>query len=467
MINFSTEFPLAATVSTDDVLLLACEWVLGSPHTCLDEDAFHDLPENDSITIENGPEKGILGSVAGDNYKMSGLQYIKADRGLNWTTSIVARQENEQVLFSVQVACESLGTSVHLPAAKKPFIIKQVITALGGGNDGEIPVADKPFVLEDQHVHAAAALIKGKADNKLPIIYISSGFDGSPPIDARRLAPFVSGLAHVIVEPSREFSAQLRGLVDGRNVYGGTIGVYWPQSSARRSYYLGRYDDDPVKLQRAISDDIQKALANRRLTTSCTWLNLQEELSRTKLNFLRKDGSSSLEDYVSAFDSEIKAKEQRISEADREIQKLKAELRLYSSNTGSDSGTLLELGAEQDLYPQEIKNAVVKTLQEVVPNLRDDSRRLHIVSDLINANELESTTDDMKEQVKSTLHDFKKMDSKNRSQLESLGFDISDDGKHYKLVFRGDSRYKFTLPKTGSDHRGGKNAASDIINTLF
>ena len=54
-----------------------------------------------------------------------------------------------------------------------------------------------------------------------------------------------------------------------------------------------------------------------------------------------------------------------------------------------------------------------------------------------------------------------------RRELEDMGFSISEDGKHFKLVFQGDDRYTFTLPKSGSDWRGGLNAASDIGRLLF
>src|SRR5690606_28746382 len=120
---------------------------------------------------------------------------------------------------------------------------------------------------------------------------------------------------------------RLKALVDGRNVYGGTVGVYWPQSSARKSYYKERFGNDGVELQRAVANDLRQALANRRLTTDCTWPHLQEQLSRIRINALRERGSSSVEDYVNAFDAELKAKEQRLAEAEGEIQSLKAEIR--------------------------------------------------------------------------------------------------------------------------------------------
>ena len=52
-------------------------------------------------------------------------------------------------------------------------------------------------------------------------------------------------------------------------------------------------------------------------------------------------------------------------------------------------------------------------------------------------------------------------------ELQDIGFSISDDGKHIKLVFGEDSRYTGTLSKTGSDRRAGDNTAHDLIRDIF
>lgn len=49
-----------------------------------------------------------------------------------------------------------------------------------------------------------------------------------------------------------------------------------------------------------------------------------------------------------------------------------------------------------------------------------------------------------------------------RQALQDLGFEITEDGAHYKLMYCGDSRYRTTIAKTGSDHREGKNIAAVI-----
>ncbi|HAZ61697.1 MAG TPA: hypothetical protein DCY89_09005 [Gammaproteobacteria bacterium] len=70
-------------------------------------------------------------------------------------------------------------------------------------------------------------------------------------------------------------------------------------------------------------------------------------------------------------------------------------------------------------------------------------------------------------QLKQLLKGSSGVDAKVRRGLEEMGFTISEEGKHYKIVYQGDDRYTFTLPKSGSDYRGGLNAASDIARLLY
>lgn len=74
---------------------------------------------------------------------------------------------------------------------------------------------------------------------------------------------------------------------------------------------------------------------------------------------------------------------------------------------------------------------------------------------------------EQREELKRLLRGYKSMDRVTKGGLEAMGFSISEDGKHYKLVYHDDDRYTFALPKSGGDHRGGLNAASDIGKRLF
>jgi len=59
------------------------------------------------------------------------------------------------------------------------------------------------------------------------------------------------------------------------------------------------------------------------------------------------------------------------------------------------------------------------------------------------------------------------MSSKLRQALKELGFEIAEDGKHYKITYYGDGRYQTIYAKTPSDFRSGKNDAQVTINIAF
>jgi outer membrane murein-binding lipoprotein Lpp len=468
MISYSTDFPIAHKTSIPDVLGLALKWVAGSPHTKIPSDQLRDIPVDSEIQIALGDESVIVGAAKMDGFEIGGLRYTRIENDdLEWVTSIVTTKSAQQHELSIQVSCEALHTATRLPSPKKPYFIQQALNKLGGGMDGSIPVADKPFVLDEDEPHVAAALISGTADNRLPIIYVSATSGGAHVVDPVRLAKWMSGLAHVVVEPSRAFSFSLQRLTKSRNAYGGTVGVYWPESEARKSYFLDAENDSPERIQIAIANDIRIALSHRRQRTSCSWLHLRECISKCRYEKLKTDGSTELNAFIEAFDSELKAKEQRMAEAENEIARLNAELRKQRSAQQSSAQGFLSPGAEQDLYEGEIRDFAIGTLQDSMRTTLENSRRRHVLEDLLAYNKPTGTREQLENEVKAIFRSYVSMDARTRSALAKLGFDVSEDGKHYKAVFQGDGRYTFAISKTSSDHRGGKNMASDINRKLF
>ena len=71
------------------------------------------------------------------------------------------------------------------------------------------------------------------------------------------------------------------------------------------------------------------------------------------------------------------------------------------------------------------------------------------------------------EQIKVALKGYKSLGGSLRRLLESMGFVITDDGKHYKWTYFGDHRYSATMAKTSSDNRAGMNMASLIDNLML
>lgn len=468
MLSFATEFSVDASRTTADFLQAMVTWISGSPHTSLSADMLRELQQKEEASVLSGNERveSLVSRTA--DLDLAGIRYGRHDDDLEWLTTIVFARTSFDAWIGIRVECESLHAAARLPSAKKPVVVRTVLESLGGAADGPLPVRDQAHILTNTDIELAAKLIRGDAGCRLPIVYVSARFQGGYLVDVNRLSADLSGMAHVVVEPNRPFSVRLQLEVDSENVYGGTIGIYWPEGGGRRAFYLGGEYSTPGHLAAAIKDEVRAALLNRRPIARCTWAFVRETASRQAIQSLKASGSKAIEDYVKTFDQEIEAKNQRLEDAEREIQRLHNELRKYEARAGTASAGLLKPGRERDVYANEVLGILLDAIEDAATRVPQDSRRQHVLTSILEANKLDNNPlEGRREHLKKLLRGMSTIDGKMRRELEGMGFSISEDGKHFKLVFQGDDRYTYTLPKSGSDWRGGLNAASDIARLLF
>lgn len=466
MQTFAIEVPVKADGDLRTLLDVAKVWIVGSPHREIPSDQVDRAFLNVGTPLAHGRERILVATSNGADCSLVGVQFSHVERNsLRWSTELVGNKTSDDFRVAVRVSCEALVPKANLPRAKKPYIVRQLLAALGGGVDGSIPVLEAPHLLNNGDIEYAAALIRGEESRNLPVVYVSALPMGGYLLNPRRLAAWLSGMAHVFVEPNRWFSARLMQEVDRQNPYGGIIGVYWPNGEGPRRFFGSRADQTPRELGEAISEDIRAALANKQPERRLTWAFLEEARSRKALEDLRQKGSTELNEYVHQFDAEIEAKKEQLGAAEREIWRLRAEVRRLEA--GERLGSILKEGSEIDLFSGERVAIVVDAMRAALANVKADSRRHHVLTDLIAANCDESDRDDIESSLRAVLEAYRSMDASKRAQLERLGFTITEEGKHYKAVFMGDGRYTFSIPKTSSDHRSGLNLLSDIRTTIL
>ena len=354
---------------------------------------------------------------------------------------------------------------MYPPSAKKPFVIKLLFELVGGGTDGQFTVSDTAHTLSEAQVDEAALLLTGRSGARLPIVYVTSPHRGMPALDTETLSASLAGLALVVVEPSKYFSFALARRMDGDNPYGGAIGIVWPHAAGNLIRLIPSPGDSPSLVESRIIDQVRVALTLTRPSVEITWAFLRELLSRHRIDKLKETGSDQVEAYVSEFDVELRAKEQRIAEAEREIFRLNSELHKSASN--GQHGALLVPGHERDYYPGELRDAVAQALELASRSLESGSRRRHLIDDLRAVNPPSGTDESIADEIKAAFATRGDLGAGQRALLEQLGFVITEEGKHYKAVYQGDGRYTFSISKTSSDRRAGKNLASQINRTLF
>ena len=467
MLVWTTEIPMRAGSTADEVLALARRWLTGSPHALWTEDAIPQPDVGDLATAKRNGETVSVVRVERDGHRWAGLRYSRPEDTAEWTTEIVARQLDSDLLVSVQLHCELRAATPSTPKPKKPYIIRQLLSEIGGGNDGGVPITDIPLILKEADVDLAARIVRGEFDNHLPIIYASATWHNNPAIDASKLAQWSSGLAHVVVEPSRVFSFVLARNTGRQNVYGGALGLYWPRHAGMCAVLKPETYPSPARLATAAADLVRRALLNSRPTSDCTWDHLLEMLSGHRIAALRASGSRELESYIQAFDADIKAKDQHIERLEREAARLRIELQRAEGKAEVGRGGIIRAGQEQPYYPGEIRDAILKALVAGRGQLFENGRCQHIVDDILNANAMSQEEKDIAEEIRQVLTTCENLGREQERALEQLGFSFDRSGRHIEVVYHGDQRYKFTMPKTGSDWRGMKNQASDIVKRLF
>lgn len=467
MLSFVAEFPIDPKHNRGGFLKAVKGWILKSPHTALKAGNLDSISLDGATTIGVGGDKIETLMTSNDVGESAAIRYTQDDGDISWETTVVFSRTSQDAWVAIRTSRESRHPAVRLPPARKPIIVRNLLNDLGGGIDGPLTVSEAPHRLTNNDIDLAGRLISGGAESHLPIVYVSCKFDGSHAINETAIARDLSGMAHVVLEPNRPFSRRLQIEVNSANVYGGTIGVYWPHGQGRRSIFLRREFDDETSLRKAITDEVRAALTNRRPLSRCTWSAVQETTSRIAFNSLKASGSHEVEKYVEAFDAELKAKDELIADAEREIARLQAEVRKHESRMTSGTGVSLRTGLERDLLRNEMLDVVLDSLRDAESRAIPDSRRHHIISAILDNNPRTGLIETKRTEIKEMLRDYTSMDAKTRKGLEGLGFSISADGKHHKLIYQEDDRYTFILSKSSSDHRAGLNCASDISKKIL
>ena len=140
---------------------------------------------------------------------------------------------------------------------------------------------------------------------------------------------------------------------------------------------------------------------------------------------------------------------------------------LRSKMSSADNMPILYLGEEEEFYQGEIREMILDAIAEKLKNLGEKTRRWDVLTDVLNANDYQNIRDERERTVKILFKDYKTLSASMRQQLLELGFEITEEGKHYRLTYYGDGRYKTTIAKTGSDWREGKNIASVILKSMM
>lgn len=463
MLSFSAEFPVSEKSGKEDFIKAIKIWLSGSPYNKISEDKIDSINNKSEEFIKHdNVEISYIDSDYNGTYACS-FKHVTIDNKIKWTTE-VSFFKSSISMCSVRTYRTANEILPSLPNSKKPHVVKCLIDSMEGGVDEIATVSSNYIKLNEIDINTAACIVNGESNCMLPIVYISCPFQNDDQLDHSYLAKMLAGLAHVFVEPNPSFSKKLRFKCGNLNPYNGSIAIYWPSKGIREFIRRNDFHNDK-NIIFGIYNSIKTASLNKLPNFKCSWSNVEALRTKAKIDKLKDSSSDELNEFIDEFDKELRSKEETIRSLEAEIAKLQEQVRL--NKFSKTSNLSISTKKEVSFFENEIEDVILDAVQHYLSNVFEGGRRYHIIADIIASNQKVGHAERKRSNLKEIMRDYKSMTSEKRASLEEIGLVISSSDNHHKLVYNDDSRYTFSLSKTSSDHRAGKNFASDISKAIF
>ena len=306
----------------------------------------------------------------------------------------------------------------------------------------------------------------------MPVIYVTKSW-GRYPFKVQSLAYKVRGVAHVFMEDDIDVAKILKENCNGMNAHHGNVGIYYPNSSI--SYKIittSKYEGKEEILIDRIANIVFRYVNQQARDKMMTWEGIQNEI--LKLRYIsasekKERAESEVSEVYENFSDELEKKERLIEELNNRIMALQAENQgLRAKYEKVMEIPLLYYGEEDELFEGEIKDHILEMLQNQLNQVKRKTRKEHILQDILECNEVTGVLKEKRIEIKRILKGYTKVGDNLKRDLKAYGFTVTKEGGHYKLTYKGDSRYLFTMAASGSDSQhGGGNLVSEITKDLL
>lgn len=468
MLVFSTRLPLRDEIASEDCLRLFKEWVEQSPHYSMSK-IDYDVHSHEDFECGNEIINFSIRHFRNSQIELSACRLENHDSSAVWINDCIYVVEHGSKTLLIQLNCNRTDFRTKLPPVHKPYIVRNFIKCGFCRDDAGIPVTDVPLDADSEFYDTCVEVMQGTYPNSMPVVYISCDYWGNHVLSPGYLARQLSGVAHVFVERSHETALKLREATDGNNAYTGFVGIYFPGTRFCQRHGLVDYSDYK-ELTREVINSVWKALINRLDASIYNWNQIIALQSRQKMlewQDISAQDKKQLSTYMDTFDQENASLRGQIGELNQQIFRLQSERDMLQATLRGDSedGCFYKKGKEGSLYPSEKEDLLYSVLSQAQKKYPENSRGFTIIQSLLEANPRQGVCENMITEIRSIFNSGGKLSKSMKARLKALGFSLEEDGTHYKLTFH-DSRYMFSVSKTPSDHREGKNLISDICNIL-
>ena len=459
---FFTKLALKQGIKTEQFVDLIKRWIINSPIYNIKNIKYN--CEYDLITENFGLYRltflRINLNECGD---VCAVRFINQEEDNTWFTDIIFVKNTKSSFISIKLSCTSEKFSPQLPQWHTPYIVKILIESKLCAEKEHFPISKSPIYLQDIHIPKCIELFTKGLDSSLPIVYVS--YDQYNPqhysVSCQRLAAAVSGFAHVVVEPSKEFSLSLKGPCQNRNIYNGYVGICFPNNINHIILSTSDFSSQGLINAVKMEHNIRKCLISSILyhvnNEELSWHNILLEYQRNKY----LNNKDSVDDYIDAFDKELNSLKIKNDSYQKEIERLTNENANLKKHSTSLSINLSKPSCDE-FYKDEFRDCILCTLQKSMHNIANNSRQKEILENILKNNKIAYVGKTIFDELEKILN---LPPHRRNNELKRLGFTVTSTDKHTKIYF-GSSKYSATLSNTPSDHRSVKNLKSDILKQI-
>ena len=477
MLLFSTLLNIKPSMTKKNFIDLVIEWNQTSTYH---ENIIDGLVWNNETDIRFGDENLWLHIVDHEEKNITAVRYNKTttENGIVWTTDYIMNFNDHKMSIRLDRSYQEEALMSYTQFST-PHFITLLIRHGYLEDDHDLPVIREPYMITEENLKLLGDVINGYKHYNLPVIYVSRTYYDEDPVDIGLLASRVKGIAHVFAERSTWLDRHIKDICSGQNEYYGAIGIYYPNESIGHRRYLYHAESGyDVSLMEKVRRAVMEYSNLQLLDPLYSWQGVSHSLLSSHLNRQieerrkaeeeKQQTTEETEALLEVYEQDYVKMKEQFDELSRINQAQEAELMgLRRRISSTDSQPLIYMGQEAELFHDEIREIIMDAIDDNLKNTQTETRRYDVLKDILDHNEYPHRLREIHERLKTLMTGYKTMTAPMRQELMDMGFDISEDGKHYKLTYRNDPRYYTTISKSGSDHREGKNIVSKITRTML
>ena len=211
MLIFATKLYVKESLTDEIFIEMAVEWVSGGNNYTFEKIVWDGSEE---YSVENFNKTQQFSIMKYDDAVI--IHLVNKDGKIIWTNDFVLTYKEGRRILAVQLYNEAEDMSVKLPKNfNRPRLLKKIIANDFGAEDNGLAINGKPLYIDEMNIQIIENVILKRNKYMMPVVYIASNFfENKFEVDFNELAKDLAGVAHVLVETSRQVAKKLKEVTE-------------------------------------------------------------------------------------------------------------------------------------------------------------------------------------------------------------------------------------------------------------